>query len=204
MNKNCEKERKKGGRTCDIQNFLGDSPPYFLNENAVCHRWSTGIVHIVHGHFLSQQMWDSSLYLWTAKTFCWDWLILITCQKRAANSLFETAGELKTSIDPESIPCVSNLIQPQAANCQLSLLTGYKSVANVNYNRSLPLPQRREEKTKSRTVENWIKMLRSKVFKHFISHAQQFNIGPILFWFLSGPHEIDSRAAGWKALIYTV
>ena len=73
----------------------------------------------------------------------------------------ETAGELKTSIDPESIPGLSNLIQPRARNCQLSLLTDQKSVANVNYNRSLPLPCGsgsgrvwREEKTKSQTVKN--------------------------------------------------
>ena len=28
-----------------------------------------------------------------------------------------------------------------------------------------------------------------ELFKHFISYIQQFNIGIILFWFFSGPHE---------------
>ena len=47
-------------------------------------------------------------------------------------------------------PCtsgLSNLNKPRAANCQLSLLTGQKSVANVNYT-SLPLLQWWEEKEK--------------------------------------------------------
>ena len=93
---------------------------------------------------------------------------------------------------------LSNLNQLQAANCQLSLLTGHKSVANVNYQvRSLPLPQRREEKKqimhKPSKIES--KCYDLELFKHFISHVQQINIGPILIWvLLSGPHEIASRA----------
>ena len=59
---------------------------------------------------------------------------------------------------------LSNISQLRAANGQLSLPTSHKSVANVNYMMSLPLPQWREEKKKSQTVENWIKILRFRVF----------------------------------------
>ena len=75
---------------------------------------------------------------------------------------------------------LSNLNQPWAANCQLSLLMGYKSVANVNYSRSLPLPQRREEKKNHKLSKIDQNVTIESFFKHLISHAQQFNIGPIL------------------------
>ena len=97
---------------------------------------------------------------------------------------------------------LSKLNQPQAANCQFSFLTGHKSVANHT---SLPLPQWREEEGKNYELSKIeSKCYDLEFFKHFISHIQQFNTGPIPFWFLSGPHEIASWAAVWKALTYMI
>ena len=108
---------------------------------------------------------------------------------------------------PFSVAGLSNLNQPRAANCQLSLLTGHNSVVS---HRSLPLPQWRERKENHKLVNIKSKYYDLEFFKHFISYIQQFNIDPILLWFFSGPHRIASRAAcgpwaaGWKALLYRV
>ena len=54
----------------------GNSAPYVTTDV----RWSTLPLNIYHSLLR---------------------LILISCQKRVVNSLFETASELKTNIDPE-------------------------------------------------------------------------------------------------------
>ena len=50
-------------------------------------------------HFMSQQIWDGPFLPLNNRHILLR-LILIQCQKWVVNSLFETANELKTSIDP--------------------------------------------------------------------------------------------------------
>ena len=53
----------------------------------------------------------------------------------------------------------------------------------------MSLPLRRKENHKLSKIELISYDLEFlAVFEHFISYIQQFNIGPILFWFFSGPH----------------
>ena len=93
VNKNCERGKRKK-LECGKAHFTSKWKMLFLiDEAAIGLLFNLAIVH-----FMSQQMWNSlnSYHILLR-------LILITCKKRAVNNLLETAGELKASIDPDSV-----------------------------------------------------------------------------------------------------
>ena len=80
-----------------------------------------------------------------------SWLWTLPCRgKKYTTFFFPHTWGARLKYLPKGCPYIRAFQLKSTAGRKLST----KSVANVNYNRSLPLPQWREEKTKSQTVEN--------------------------------------------------
>ena len=100
VNKNyCEKAKNKKKNKNKTQNKTKSGMTTLpLNENVVWYRAAmpkTRIVHFVVPTDTEYSTFSLNSYHILLR------LILINCQKRPVNNSFETASELKTSIDPE-------------------------------------------------------------------------------------------------------